>query len=217
MACSGRASAISCILGRNGVGKTTLIRALMGMLPDLERSLTLDHQDISALPVHRMLRCGVALVPEDRGVFPSLTVLENLKLAAHNAGCASTADFDSVYTLFPDLAERSSAYSGNLSGGQQEMLAVARGLVTRPKVLILDEPTHGLSPLLAERIVGILPNLKQQGVAVILVEQSVELALSVADRVTILHKGAIVFEGPAAALQQDETLIDRFLHVGVST
>jgi len=206
---------ITAILGRNGMGKSTLVTGIMGALPVVNRQVFLGDRDMTAVPTHELAKNGVSVVPEDRGVLPSLSVHENMELAARNAGQKrSEIDFESEYERFPDLRRFVKTSAGNLSGGQQEMLALARALITKPDVLLLDEPTHGLSPLLAKMVMDVLFDLRQTGVVTLLIEQSVALALPVADHVYVIVKGEVVFRGTGESVRAQPSLVERYLHVG---
>ena len=198
------------LLGRNGVGKTTLIRSIVGFTPPREGTIRFRGEPIHALPAYRIARRGLGLVPQGRRIFSPLTVVENLLLAARGGG-AWTAE--RVYELFPRLRERRLQGSGTLSGGEQQMLALARALMTNPRLLVLDEPSEGLAPLIVREIGRVLGRLKREGLSILLVEQNVPLALRVADRVYVMSKGQIVWEGRSAALDADEDVKRRFLGV----
>jgi branched-chain amino acid transport system ATP-binding protein len=198
------------LLGRNGVGKTTLIRSIVGFTPPRAGAIRLDGAPIHALPPHRIARRGIGLVPQGRRVFAPLSVVENLQLAARGAG-GWTAE--RVYEVFPRLRERRLQGGGTLSGGEQQMLAVARALMTNPRLLLLDEPSEGLAPLIVREIGRVLVRLKREGLSILLVEQNVPLALRVADRVYVMSKGQIVYAGAPAELEANEDVKRRFLGV----
>jgi branched-chain amino acid transport system ATP-binding protein len=197
------------LLGRNGVGKTTLIRTVVGFSPPRDGSVRLDGEAIHRLPPHAIARRGVGLVPQGRRIFAPLSVAENLLLGARR-GAFTTAR---VHELFPRLREREGQGGGTLSGGEQEMLAVGRALMTNPRLLVLDEPSEGLAPLIVREIGRLLLRLKQEGLSILLVEQNVRLALRVADRVYVMSKGQIVYHGEASALAANEDVKRRFLGV----
>jgi branched-chain amino acid transport system ATP-binding protein len=197
------------LMGRNGMGKTTLIRTLVGTLPVQAGSLLLDGADATLLPAFRRAQRGIACVPEDRGVFASLSVLENLRLGA----CAGDWNEDRVLALFPRLRQRSRNHGNQLSGGEQQMLAIGRALMTNPRLLILDEATEGLAPLIRDEIWRTIRLVRESGIAVVVVDKTVAAVLSLADRVTVLVKGAVAFTGPPQTLRDDPLLMQR--HLGV--
>ncbi len=199
------------LMGRNGMGKTTLIRALLGLLPTREGSVLIDGRDAGALPPFARARLGIAVVPESRGIFASLTVRENLRLGA--ARGRSAWPEDRVLALFPRLAQRIANRGNQLSGGEQQMLAIGRALMTNPRVLILDEATEGLAPLMRDEIWRVIGVVRQAGVAAIVVDKTVDAVLSLADRAVVLVKGAVAFDGPPATLRADPDLMARFLGV----
>jgi branched-chain amino acid transport system ATP-binding protein len=199
------------ILGRNGVGKTTLIRSIVGFTPPREGAIRLDGASIHRRPPHEIARRGIGLVPQGRRIFSPLTVQENLTLAARLQRGAWT--LEAVYRLFPRLAERAWQGAGTLSGGEQQMLAVGRALMTNPTLLLLDEPSEGLAPLVVREIGRVLVRLKEQGLSILLVEQNVRLALRVADRVYVMSKGQIVYHGTPSDLDRSEDVKRRFLGI----
>jgi branched-chain amino acid transport system ATP-binding protein len=204
-----RAGEAVALLGRNGVGKTTLIRTVVGFTPPRDGSVRLDGEAIHRLPPHAIARRGVGLVPQGRRIFAPLSVGENLLLGARR-GPFTTAR---VHELFPRLRERQGQGGGTLSGGEQEMLAVGRALMTNPRLLVLDEPSEGLAPLIVREIGRLLLRLKQEGLSILLVEQNVRLALRVANRVYVMSKGQIVYHDQASALAANEDVKRRFLGV----
>ena len=197
------------LMGRNGMGKTTLIRALIGLLPAREGSVLLDGTDAAALSVFQRARRGIAVVPENRGIFASLSVRENLRLAARPGIWTE----DRVLTLFPRLGQRFGNRGNQLSGGEQQMLAIGRALMTNPRVLILDEATEGLAPLMRDEIWRVIGVVREAGVASIIVDKTVDAVLSVADRVVVLVKGVVVHDGSAASLRANPDLMARSLGV----
>jgi branched-chain amino acid transport system ATP-binding protein len=202
------------LLGRNGVGKTTLIRSIIGFTPPREGAIRLDGRAIHRLPSHRIARLGIGLVPQGRRIFAPLSVTENLLLGARaDDQRSATAPWtaERVHRIFPRLAERAAQAGGTLSGGEQQMLAVARALMTNPRLLLLDEPSEGLAPIIVREVGRVLSRLKAEGLSILLVEQNVPLALHVADRVYVMSKGRIVYHGPAAELAADEDVKRRFL------
>jgi branched-chain amino acid transport system ATP-binding protein len=200
------------LMGRNGMGKTTLIRTLMGLLPTREGNVRLDGIDAAAMPAFERARRGIAVVPENRGIFASLSVRENLLLAAR-PGAAGWSE-ERVLALFPRLRERIANRGNQLSGGEQQMLAIGRALMTNPRVLILDEATEGLAPLMRDEIWRVIGVVRAAGVATIIVDKTVDAVLAVADRVVVLVKGAVVHDGPPAALRADPEMMARYLGVG---
>ena len=184
--------AVAAVLGRNGVGKTTTIRTIMGLARAARGKVTLGGEDITRLPPHRVARAGVAYVPEGRMIFPDLDVIENIKVAARKAPQRWT--IPRLLDLFPSLRERASNKGSQLSGGEQQMLAIARALVSDPRVILLDEPSQGLAPKVVRELADVITRLREEGVAVLLVEQNLKLAERVADRMFIMVKGRIVYD-----------------------
>ncbi len=208
------------LLGRNGVGKTTTIQSIIGFNPPRRGQITLQGTNITQLPSYRIARLGVGLVPQGRGIFPTLTVQENITLAARRPkGRAKDEGENGEWTLervlntFPALSERLKNLGSQLSGGEQQMLAIARALMTNPELLLLDEPSEGLAPLIVREIGHIIAQLKNQGLSILLVEQNLNLALGVADRVYVMSKGRTVFEGLPPDLRQKEDIMHRYLGV----
>jgi branched-chain amino acid transport system ATP-binding protein len=189
------------LLGRNGAGKTTTLRSIIGLTPVWNGSVVFDGQDITRRKPHTLALAGIGYLPEHRGVFPSLSVHENLTLVEGRRPGAWT--IARVYELFPRLAERRQNGGAQLSGGEQQMLAIARALLLNPKLLLLDEPTEGLAPLIVREIYARLADIKAEGATVLLVEQSVRFALSLADRAYVLGRGQVEWQGDAAALAGD--------------
>jgi branched-chain amino acid transport system ATP-binding protein len=199
---------VTALLGRNGVGKTTTLRAVMG-LSDRRGRIELGGEDVSTLPTHRVVRRGLGYVPEDRDVFAGLTVTENLKLAERNGG----ARYDLVYSLFPELRERGAQAAGTLSGGQQQMVAIARALLNDNRLLLVDEPTKGLAPLLVTDVAVALEAAREH-TTVLLVEQNLGVVRRLADTVVVLDQGRVVHAGAAADLLEDRETVHRLLGVG---
>jgi branched-chain amino acid transport system ATP-binding protein len=196
--------AITTLLGRNGAGKTTTLRSLMGLTPPrLGRVAILGHET-TRWPTYRIAALGVGYVPEGRRIFPNLTVEENLKVPLERPGKWSIAR---VYELFPRLAERRANRGRQLSGGEQEMLAIARALLLNPRLLILDEPSQGLAPLIVKEVFRIIAQMRQEGISVLLVEQNVRMSLEIADHAFVLDSGKIVYSGPARELAADEARV----------
>jgi len=189
------------ILGRNGMGKTTLIRTIIGFTPPREGRVLYEGTEITRLPPFRMVALGMALVPQGRRVFPSLSVRENLDVARRGEGRWS---LEQVYALFPRLRDRAGNRANKLSGGEQQMLAIGRALMSNPDLLLMDEPTEGLAPLLVREVGRVITELKRSGLSILLVEQNLALALSVADRVHVLSRGQIVHTGTPAELMGND-------------
>ncbi|HXE49246.1 MAG TPA: ABC transporter ATP-binding protein [Ramlibacter sp.] len=209
--CEGRLLAL---LGRNGAGKTTCISSIIGFLPPRSGRITLAGRAIEKLAPERICRAGVGLVPQGRRIFGSLTVKENLDVAARSAAAEAAKQWkrDDVYEIFPRLKERQNQLAGNLSGGEQQMLAIGRGLMTNARVLLLDEPSEGLAPLIVREVGRVLATLKKH-VSMVLVEQNLGLALSVADDVVLLSAGRVVFAGTREAFEQQQAALHG--HLGV--
>jgi branched-chain amino acid transport system ATP-binding protein len=198
---------VTALLGRNGVGKTTTLRALMGLVQP-QGTVRLAGDDLTRLPTHKIVRRGVGYVPEDRDVFAGLTVEENLRLAERNG----SARYDLVYELFPELRERAGQRAGTLSGGQQQMVAIARALLNENRILLVDEPTKGLAPLLVTEVARVLERLRETE-TILLVEQNLGVVERLAQDVIVLDQGRTVFAGPAPELLSDPALVRRLLGV----
>ena len=188
------------LLGRNGVGKTTTLRSLTGLIERVEGDISFNAEPIARLSTHVIARKGIALVPEHRGIFATLSVAENLDLAARKD---SRWSVEEVLELFPTIARRLRTPGGKLSGGEQQLLAIGRALVTGPKMLLLDEPTEGLAPIIVDQLVDLMLALKQKGLSMLLVEQSLDVCNAVADRSLILDHGIVAWSGTAADLKDD--------------
>jgi len=200
------------MLGRNGMGKTTIIRSVMGLTPPREGVVRFKDQPISGLPPYKISRKGIALVPQGRGVFPSLTVKENLTIGARNAKGKDAWNLDRVYDLFPILKDRAGFHANQLSGGEQQMLAIARGLMTNPELLIMDEPSEGLAPMVVKQIGEVVSQLKGQ-LTVFLAEQNFNMAVSICDYIYIVSKGMIEYESKPEDLVHNEEVKQRCLGV----
>jgi branched-chain amino acid transport system ATP-binding protein len=204
------------LLGRNGVGKSTTLKTLMGLVHPTEGTVTLEGRPITRMPAYRLARLGIGYVPEDRRIFPLLTVIENLRTGLDRHGVTEEkkrALLDKVFEYFPVLAERRNQAGGTLSGGEQQMLAIARAMMLEPKIVLLDEPTEGLMPRMVGQISQIIDALHQDGVAILLVEQNVPLTLAASQRVYIMEKGAVRHHAPAVDLRHDDAVIHQYLGV----
>ena len=201
------------LIGSNGAGKTTTMQTISGLLKPTEGSVLLDGVDLTKIPPHKIVPMGLAQVPEGRRVFAQQTVEENLDLGAY---CRKDkegikADLENVFELFPRLEERRKQPAGTLSGGEQQMLAMARALMAKPKIMLMDEPSMGLSPLLVKEIFRIIENINKQGTTVLLVEQNAKMALAIADRAYVLETGKIILEGTGAELAASEQVRKAYL------
>jgi branched-chain amino acid transport system ATP-binding protein len=206
---------IVALIGANGAGKSTLARTLSGLLPTLSGSIRFSGRDITRMAPSERVRMGLIHVPEGRQVFAGLTVAENLELGTyasqHLAGPAFRDRVQAVYRQFPVLQERAGSYAGNLSGGQQQMLAIARGMMGQPKLLILDEPSLGLSPSLVAEVFGLIGRLRSQGLAILLSEQNARMSLAIADRGYVIENGRVTFSGDAGDLLRSDDIAARYL------
>jgi branched-chain amino acid transport system ATP-binding protein len=201
------------LIGSNGAGKTTTLRTISGLLHPVRGSIELGGEQITNVPAARRVRLGICQAPEGRRLFPRMTVIDNLLLGAYSRRDTAEIgrDLERVYVLFPRLKERSTQIAGTLSGGEQQMLAIGRALMARPKVLMLDEPSLGLAPILVETIFQIIREINAQGTPILLVEQNAHLALEVADRAYVLETGSIVKEGSGRELLQSEDVAKAYL------
>jgi len=201
-----------CLIGANGAGKTTTLRAITGLVHAAEGRITYDGDDITRRRVHEIARRGLAMVPEGRGVFAQLTIEENLAMGAYARRDRDVAgDVERVFALFPRLKERRRQTAGTLSGGEQQMLAIARALMSRPKLLLLDEPSMGLAPLMVEKIFEVIRRIASEGVTLLLVEQNARLALEVSHRGYVLEGGLVTMTGAARALLDDPRVRQAYL------
>ena len=206
-----RAGELVALIGANGAGKTSSLKAIAGLLP-WSGSVELFEQPVRGVPAHRLLERGLALVPEGRGMFARMTVAENLLMGAFTRRDAKVGDdLEHMYQRFPRLKERSRQLAGTLSGGEQQMLALARALMSRPQLLLLDEPSMGLAPLLVERIFDVIREVSERGIAILLVEQNARLALQIAHRGYVMESGQVSFSGPAAQLLHDARVREAYL------
>ena len=205
------------LIGANGAGKTTILKTISGLRPVSSGSINFDGQDLNKIPAHERVDLGISQVPEGRGIFPGMTVLENLEMGKFNRKnrkAEMDEDLDRVYTLFPRLKERLTQAGGTLSGGEQQMLAMGRALMARPKVLLLDEPSMGLAPQMIANIFRIITEINKQGVTILLVEQNAQQALQRADRAYILETGNVTKEAAASALLNDPAVREAYLGTG---
>jgi len=205
----GRGEIVS-LIGRNGAGKSTTLKTMIGLLPCASGKRMLDGKDVTEMKAHLLSRAGIAYVPETREIFPNLTVAENLRAAQinHKSGYWT---FERVYELFPILQDRAKSNGDTLSGGEQQMLAIARGVLTNPSVLLLDEPTEGLAPLMVSAVKEAIVNINKAGVPILLVEQNLKIPLKIAHRQYVIENGIIVWEGTSAELLKDKKNVERYL------
>jgi len=206
-------SGLCTIIGSNGAGKTTLLKAITGIIPTISGSIIFDGKDITRLSAHKRAQMGVIMVPEGRLLFGEMSVLENLQMGAYlkRAKDKYKQNLDFVFSLFPKLSERINQKAQNLSGGEQQMVAIARGLMADPKILIFDEPSLGLSPKLTIEVFSIINSLKEKGISMLLVEQNVHLSLSIADNAYVLSEGKIVLSGSGGDLLENPQVKTAFL------
>jgi branched-chain amino acid transport system ATP-binding protein len=202
-----------CLLGRNGVGKTTTIRSIMGLTPPRRGRVEWKGKDITGNRPYQIARLGIGFVPEDRRIFSDLTVVENLEIVAGGRNGKARWTVDRVFDLFPELREIADRKGGYLSGGQQQMLTIARTLMTNPELLLLDEPSEGLAPLVVDRLKEQIARLKSEGMTILLAEQNVHFSLALANRLYVLEKGHIRYEGTTEEFRADPSLQHRFLAV----
>jgi branched-chain amino acid transport system ATP-binding protein len=201
------------LLGRNGMGKTTTIRTIMGLMPAKGGQVIFEGQTLTGAPPYRVAQAGLGLVPEGRQVFPTLTVEENLVATAADRSGKGRFTLDSVYAFFPRLKERRGNYGNQLSGGEQQMLAIGRALMTNPKLLILDEATEGLAPLIRAEIWAALGQLRDEGQSILVIDKHLEALLPLANRHVVIEKGRVVWTGASAEMQAQRAAVDRYLHV----
>lgn len=205
------------LIGANGAGKTTILKTISGLRPISSGSITFDGKDINKIPAHKRVDLGISQVPEGRGIFPGMSVLENLEMGKFNRKDRKSEmqeDLDRIYFLFPRLKERTAQAGGTLSGGEQQMLAIGRALMARPKVLLLDEPSMGLAPQMIANIFRIITEINKQGVTILLVEQNAQQALQRAHRAYILETGNVTKEAKAAELLNDPAVREAYLGTG---
>lgn len=208
------AGEIVAVLGRNGSGRSTMLKTIVGLVTPSAGSVRLEGQELAGQAAYRIVRAGIAYVPEERLVFDNLTVEENLAIGTQTRG-GGRSDWTvaQMYAYFPQLQDRCNTKSGNLSGGEQQMLTLCRSLLGQPKVLMIDEPTEGLAPKIVEYLVDVMLDINKRGVAIILVEQKMTIALRIAHRCLIMGRGQLVFEGPPAQLRQDAEVRRNWLEV----
>jgi branched-chain amino acid transport system ATP-binding protein len=211
-----RKGEIVALLGGNGAGKTTTLRTISGMLQPRHGEVLLHDERIDGIKSHELVRFGINHVPEGRRVFARMTVRENLEMGAYRFKSADAAEMDRVFTLFPRLAERRSQLAGTLSGGEQQMLAIGRALMGKPELLLLDEPSMGLAPLIVQQIFDIVEEINKQGTTVLLVEQNATQALALANRGYVLETGAVAMSGPSAELLADSRIREAYLGEGAA-
>jgi branched-chain amino acid transport system ATP-binding protein len=202
---------IVAVLGRNGAGKTTTVRSLMGLTPARMGKIEIFGHETTRWPTHRVAALGVGYVPEGRKIFGNLTVLENLKVPQARGGPWT---LERVFELFPRLAERRGQLGRQLSGGEQEMLAIARPLLLNPRLMLLDEPSQGLAPLIVKEVMWVVQRMREEGLSVLLIEQNAPLCLSIADRAYVLDDGKVVYSGAAAELANDTELVNKLAGAG---
>jgi branched-chain amino acid transport system ATP-binding protein len=208
------AAQVVTLLGRNGMGKTTTVRAIMGLIRPSAGHIRFDGQDITGDPSYRIAQRGIGLVPEGRQIFPTLSVEENLvATAANRAGGAPRWDLPAIYALFPRLAERRRQSGAKLSGGEQQMLAIGRALMTNPRLLVLDEATEGLAPLIRAEIWQVLAKLRAEGQAILLIDKNLAAVMRLADWHVVIEKGRVVWQGDSAALAAAPEVRDTYLHI----
>ena len=211
---------VTCLLGPNGAGKTTTMFTIAGILSSHSGSITLDGDDLTHQSAPAIVRKGIALVPENRLVFPEMSVADNLAAGAYcrsrSERAAIDQDLTEMYDRFPQLKERREQLGGTLSGGEQQMLAIGRALMARPKILMMDEPSLGLAPLIVDQIFKIIQQLNEEGVTILLVEQNARMALSIAHKLYLLEQGKVTFEGNPTEMQQEELIQRAYLGTGTN-
>lgn len=205
---------IVALLGRNGMGKTTTIRSIMGLTPPRKGSIRFKGQELVGLPPFRIARLGIGLIPQGRMIFPSLSVSENLTMAARTSGKKDPWTLEKIFGVFPKLYERRKNKGNQLSGGEQQMLTIARALMTNPDLLLFDEPSEGLAPVIVEEVFRVMSDLRAAGQSILLVEQDFAMAMSVADYAYVMNKGLIVYESKPEDLINNESVKSLYLGVG---
>jgi branched-chain amino acid transport system ATP-binding protein len=209
-----QAGEVVALLGRNGMGKTTTVNSIFGLLPARAGRIVFQGRDVTGRPPYAIAQLGLGLVPEGRQIFPTLTVEENLVATAAQHFGPPKWTLERIYALFPRLAERRGNLGTQLSGGEQQMLAIGRALMTNPKLLVLDEATEGLAPLIRAEIWACLKRLKEEGEAIVVIDKNIGVLLGLADRHVLLEKGRVVWRGSSANLRADRHITDRYLHIG---
>ncbi len=204
------------LVGRNGVGKTTTLRSIVGNITPSAGTIRFDGDDITTMSTEKTIRKGITFVPEERRIFPELTVRENIEMGQIGAKNRNGPSIDEVLDMFENLREREHSHGSVLSGGEQQMLAIGRALVANPDLLLLDEPTEGLAPYIVRHIEEIIEDLNEQGITVLVVEQNIPVALGVSDYAYILEKGHIVHEGPSEEVRENQAILDKHLGVGTA-
>lgn len=199
------------LIGRNGVGKTTTMRSVIGLTPPRQGKVMFEGTDISQLATHKIAKLGIGFVPEERRIFPDLTVWENLDIARRPAGSGSGWDEDQVFSLFPDLGAIKTRQGGVLSGGQQQMLTIARSLMANPRLLLLDEPSEGLAPRVVEQLLERVQQLKASGLSIVLAEQNLKFVLALSDYCHLMEKGQVQYSGTPAELRENPEILERHL------
>lgn len=201
------------LIGANGAGKTSILQSISALIPRRSGAITFDGKDLSHIPAHRLISMGLTQVPEGRRVFATMTVMENLEMGAYTrrSRTETQQDLDMVFAHFPRLKERMKQYAGTLSGGEQQMLAMGRAIMSKPKLLMLDEPSMGLAPILVEQIFDIIRKLHEEGTTILLVEQNAQMALSVADRAYVMETGNITLSGTGAELAASDEVKKAYL------
>ena len=202
------------LIGANGAGKSTILRTITGLVHAASGSITYDGEELTKLPTHTIVTKGITLVPEGRHVFPDMTVLENLKIGAYLRKDNLNDDIEWVYSLFPRLKERNWQQAGTLSGGEQQMLAVGRALMSRPKLIMMDEPSLGLAPIIVKEIFNIIKEINKRGVTILLIEQNSNMALHIADLAYVLETGTIALHGTGQELLANEKVKELYLGKG---
>ena len=208
-----KAGTVVALLGRNGMGKTTTMRTIIGFTPPRSGSIHFNGKDIAGMPPEKIARAGIGLVPQGRMIFPSLSVAENLIIAARGATTDDAWTLDKIYEQFPILKKRAKYKSNLLSGGEQQMLVIARALMTNPKLILMDEPSEGLAPIIVAEIGKIIRQLKQSNYSILLVEQNISQALELADYTYIMSKGSIVYESIPGALRDNDVIKNKYLGI----
>ena len=206
-------SSVAALLGRNGMGKTTTIRTIIGFTPPREGIIRFNDKEIQDLKPHKIARLGIGLVPQGRQIFPSLSVIENLTMAARSTERSGAWNLEKIYDLFPILKTRARFKGTLLSGGEQQMLTIGRALMTNPALLLMDEPSEGLAPIIVQQIGQIIGQLKESGISILLVEQNIFMALELADHVYIISKGIIEYESTPEGLRDKEEVKEKYLGV----